>query len=221
MKYDHGHAFLKIVSEKKPKYFLEIGVFTGVTARNICELLNDIHGKDFQYTGLDLFEDYVPEHDHEIAPNMIRGNQQKLSNPLKHIVYNLILREQLNSLNSVTNFLKKFKNQVELVKGDSKKTLSEIEIEKYDMIFVDGGHSFETVNFELELIMSKCKKDCLVLVDDYDLQVASGVKKAVDQIVSEKKLNASIGFIAIGPFIFNEVFIKIGCPVIFLNSFIK
>jgi len=192
MKYDHGHAFLKIVSEKKPKYFLEIGVFTGVTARNICELLNDIHGKDFQYTGLDLFEDYVPEHDHEIAPNMIRGNQQKFSNPLKHIVYNLILREQLNSLNSVTNFLKKFKNQVELVKGDSKKTLSEIEIEKYDMIFVDGGHSFETVNFELELIMSKCKKDCLVLVDDYDLQVASGVKKAVDQIVSEKKLKLNI-----------------------------
>jgi len=192
MKYDHGHAFLKIVSEKKPKYFLEIGVFTGVTARNICELLNDIHGKDFQYTGLDLFEDYVHEHDHEIAPNMIRGNQQKFSNPLKHIVYNLILREQLNSLNSVTNFLKKFKNQVELVKGDSKKTLSEIEIEKYDMIFVDGGHSFETVNFELELIMSKCKKDCLVLVDDYDLQVASGVKKAVDQIVSEKKLKLNI-----------------------------
>ena len=192
MKYDHGHAFLKIVSEKKPKYFLEIGVFTGVTARNICELLNDIHGKDFQYTGLDLFEDYVPEHDHEIAPNMIRGNQQKFSNPLKHIVYNLILREQLNSLNSVTNFLKKFKNQVELVKGDSKKTLSEIEIEKYDMIFVDGGHSFETVNFELELIMSKCKKDCLVLVDDYDHQVASGVKKAVDQIVSEKKLKLNI-----------------------------
>jgi predicted O-methyltransferase YrrM len=192
LKYDHGHAFLKIVSEKKPKHFLEIGVFTGVTARNICELLNDIHGKDFQYTGLDLFEDYVPEHDHEIAPNMIRGNQQKFSNPLKHIVYNLILREQLNSLNSVTKFLKKFKNQVELVKGDSKKTLPEIEIEKYDMIFVDGGHSFETVNFELQLIMSKCKKDCLVLVDDYDLQVASGVKKAVDQIVSEKKLKLNI-----------------------------
>ena len=192
MKYDHGHAFLEIVSEKKPKHFLEIGVFTGVTARNTCELLNDIHGKDFQYTGLDLFEDYVPEHDHEIAPNMIRGNQQKFSNPLKHIVYNLILREQLNSLNSVTNFLKKFKNQVELVKGDSKKTLSEIEIEKYDMIFVDGGHSFETVNFELQLIMSKCKKDCLVLVDDYDHQVASGVKKAVDQIVSEKKLKLNI-----------------------------
>jgi hypothetical protein len=40
--------------------------------------------------------------------------------------------------------------------------------------------------------MSKCKKDCLVLVDDYDHQVASGVKKAVDQIVSEKKLKLNI-----------------------------
>ena len=192
MKYDHGHVFLNIISEKKPKNFLEIGVFTGVTARNTCELLNDIYGQDFQYTGLDLFEDYAFELDHEIAPNMIRGNQQKFSNPLKHIVYNLILKEQLNSLNSVSKFLKKFNNQVELIKGDSKKTLPKIEIEKYDMIFVDGGHSFETVNFELELIMSKCKKDCLVLVDDYDHQVASGVKKAVDQIVSEKKLKLNI-----------------------------
>jgi hypothetical protein len=36
---------------------LEIGVFHGVTARNVCELLHKIHGNDFNYIGLDLFEE--------------------------------------------------------------------------------------------------------------------------------------------------------------------
>ena len=43
------------ICSKKPKNFLEIGVFHGVTARNVCELLHKIHGNDFKYVGLDLF----------------------------------------------------------------------------------------------------------------------------------------------------------------------
>ena len=34
------HIFLNIVNQHKPKVFLEVGVFCGVTARNVCELLN-------------------------------------------------------------------------------------------------------------------------------------------------------------------------------------
>ena len=41
---------------KKPKCFLEVGVFHGVTARNVCELLYQIHGDEFRYIGLDIFE---------------------------------------------------------------------------------------------------------------------------------------------------------------------
>ena len=52
-----GSFFLSEISEKKPKNFLEIGVFHGVTARNVCELLFKIHGNDFNYIGLDLFEE--------------------------------------------------------------------------------------------------------------------------------------------------------------------
>ena len=52
----HGEFFLNEVLKKKPKTFLEIGVFHGVTAKNICELLSQIHKKEFKYIGLDLFE---------------------------------------------------------------------------------------------------------------------------------------------------------------------
>ena len=49
-----GEHFLNEIASKKPKNFLEIGVFHGVTARNVCELLYNIHGNDFKYVGLDL-----------------------------------------------------------------------------------------------------------------------------------------------------------------------
>ena len=50
-----GELFLNEIASKKPKNFLEIGVFHGVTARNVCELLHSIHGDEFKYIGLDLF----------------------------------------------------------------------------------------------------------------------------------------------------------------------
>ena len=50
-----GEQFLNEIASKRPKNFLEIGVFHGVTARNVCELLYSIHKEDFKYIGLDLF----------------------------------------------------------------------------------------------------------------------------------------------------------------------
>ena len=50
-----GDFFLDQILQKKPKNFLEIGVFHGVTSRNVCELLHSIHGNDFKFTGVDLF----------------------------------------------------------------------------------------------------------------------------------------------------------------------
>ena len=44
-----GAFFLEEIKRKKPKFFLEVGVFHGVTARNICELLFEIHNNDFKY----------------------------------------------------------------------------------------------------------------------------------------------------------------------------
>ena len=45
-----GEFFLNEVRKKNPKYFLEVGVFHGVTARNICELLKSLHKNNFKYT---------------------------------------------------------------------------------------------------------------------------------------------------------------------------
>ena len=50
-----GDIYLERINKYKPKNFLEIGVFCGVTAKNTCNLLNKIHDNNFSYTGIDLF----------------------------------------------------------------------------------------------------------------------------------------------------------------------
>ena len=99
---DVGDFFLDEISKKKPKIFLEVGVFHGVTARNICELLYQIHKNDFRYIGLDLFEK-SSENANEIIP------QTKFSNPFKSIYFKYIKRQDPYSKEAVEELLSKFK----------------------------------------------------------------------------------------------------------------
>jgi hypothetical protein len=186
-----GQIFVDLVKKQNPKNFLEIGVFTGVTARNVCELLYLINNKDFFYFGIDLFEDFHEAISNEAVPEFL-VKKQNFSNPLKSLVYNFLLKEKLNSLDSVSKFLKKFENNIKLKKGNSLSILPKTDLKIFDMIFVDGGHSYETVKFELEIILKNIKKNCLVVCDDYSLQEAMGVKKAIDESVKEYSCNFKV-----------------------------
>ena len=191
LKKNWGNIFLNIVNQHRPKVFLEVGVFCGVTARNVCELLNTIHSGNFKYVGIDLFGDKANED--EKVPNYLK--KQSFSNPIKNLFYNIILRENLNSYESVQKFLKKFSKNITLIKGNSNKILQHLDMENIDFAFLDGGHSFETVFNDLNLLFDKISlnKDAIILCDDYeDADYITGVKRAVDQFVKEKKLKFEI-----------------------------
>jgi len=172
----------------KPKNFLEVGVFQGVTSRNICEKLNLIHGNQFNYYGIDIFEDS----NNLLDDKEMTSKHNKISNPLKNLLYNVIFKENLNSLKSVNKLLKKFNNNVRLYKGLSDEILSKLNMSKIDFVFLDGGHSYETVKNDLFLILKSIKKNKIIICDDYD-QKNYGVKKAVDEIINNvteiKELN--------------------------------
>jgi len=187
-----GNLLLNIINEKKPKHFLEIGVFCGVTSRNICELLNTIHNGDFSYTGFDLFGEKVDQKLNEVEPEYIKS--QKFSNPLKHFYYNIFLKENLNSMESVEKFLKKFKKNINLVKGDTNKTLSQHNISKIDFAFIDGGHSYKTTYNDLSILYSFMKNKAKTIVcDDYmDATYITEVKKAVDEFVKKNNLKFEV-----------------------------
>jgi len=172
----------------KPKNFIEVGVFQGVTSRNICEKLYEINKENFLFHGIDIFEDTNINIDNKEMT--IKHN--KISNPFKHLIFNIILKKNLFSIDSIYSFLKKFKNNVQLYKGFSETQLPKIDMSKIDMVFLDGGHSYETVRSDLSLILKGIKKNKIIICDDYN-QVDYGVKKAVDELLNKvteiKQLN--------------------------------
>ena len=181
-----GSFFLEEISKKKPKCFLEIGVFHGVTARNVCELLFEIHGNNFRYIGLDLFEENE-ENKNEVIPNTSFS-----SNLIKQFYYKYIKRQNPYSLDAVNELLNKFKDNINLIKGNSNKLLKKIDMSKIDYVFLDGGHEYNTVLNDLNCCFDVINNNGTVLCDDYDLQQAPGVKKAIDEFIKKNNFNCSI-----------------------------
>ena len=181
----HGEIFLKEVFNKEPKSFLEIGVFHGVTARNVCELLYQIHGIDFKYVGLDLFEK-SDENKFEVIPST------NFKNPFKKFYHQYITRQDPYSIEAVSNLLKKFKDQVHLIKGNSNQVVKKMDMSKIDFVFLDGGHEYNTVVNDLNSCIDVLKFNGSILCDDYNLGSAPGVKKAIDEFVKNNNFNCKI-----------------------------
>ena len=182
-----GEHFLNEIASKKPKNFLEIGVFHGVTARNVCELLYHIHGSDFKYVGLDLFGESA-ENANEVIPNT------KFNNPLKRIYFEYILRQDPYSVEAVAHLLKEFKENVHLIKGNSNQLLKKIDMSQIDYVFLDGGHAYETVINDLHYSKPVLDNNGTILCDDYNLSQAPGVKQAIDEFVNNNNLKSEIIF---------------------------
>ena len=180
-----GDFFLEEIKKKQPKFFLEVGVFHGVTARNICELLYQIHKSEFKYIGLDLFEKN-DENKSEIIPN------NNFLNPLKNIYFKYIKRADPYTIQSVEDLLKKFKNNIHLIKGNSNIILKKIDMSKIDYVFLDGGHEYETVKNDLTNCEEVLKNNGTILCDDYDLSYAPGVKRAIDEFVKNNDYKCEI-----------------------------
>jgi predicted O-methyltransferase YrrM len=180
-----GDFFLNEIKIKKPKSFLEVGVFHGVTARNVCELLFKIHKNNFKYIGLDLFEK-SDENESEIIPST------KFSNPLKQIYFKYIKKQDPYTLEAVNDLLKDFEKNIHLVKGNSNKVLKKIDMSKIDYVFLDGGHDYQTIKNDLNNCVDVVENNGTILCDDYNLSYAPGVKKAIDEFVKETKFKCEI-----------------------------
>jgi len=185
-KRDDGEFLLNHIYLRKPKNFLEIGVFHGVTSRNVCELLNSIHGNNFKFTGIDLFDLDNKQLSEEIAP------QTNFSNPLKQIFYKYIIRLDPYTFESVKKLLIKFKNNINIIKGNSNLVLKQLNTSQFDYVFLDGGHKYETVKNDLQCLTNVIKNNGTILCDDYNLTYAPGIKKAIDEFSNNYNFNLKI-----------------------------
>ena len=180
-----GDFFLKEVEKKSPKTFLEVGVFHGVTARNICELLYTIHKNDFKYIGLDLFEE-SDENKSEVIPNSV------FANPLKNFYFKYIKKQNPYSKEAVEDLLVKFKSNINLIKGNSNLILKNIDMSKIDYVFLDGGHAYVTVKNDLECCLDVINANGIVMCDDYNFGHLPDVKNAIDDFVEANNFQCQI-----------------------------
>ena len=185
--------FLKEINRINPKTFLEIGIFQGVLAKNVCDLMFKNHGENFKYYGIDIFEtDQIYED--EIAPSL------KINNPLKRFYFKYIKKYNPYSIEAVQDLLKVYKNNIQLIKGNSNTALKDINLKNVDLIFIDGGHEYSTVKNDLNLSKKIISENGTILCDDYNLTYAAGVKKAIDEFINENNCQYQI---------FLERFVKI------------
>ena len=180
-----GNLFLNIIQKKNPKSFLEIGVFHGVTARNVCELMFKNHGDDFNYTGIDIFDD-SNNYKNEVVPS------KTFNNPIKTFYFKYIKKQNPYSLIAVEDLLSKFKKNIKLIEGDTNKIFHNIDLKNIDFIFIDGGHDYKTVKNDLEQSYKIINKTGTILCDDWNLSQALGVREAIIDFSRERNVNFEI-----------------------------
>lgn len=180
-----GDLFLDIIQKKNPRTFLEIGVFHGVTARNVCELMFKNHGDDFNYIGIDIFDD-SNAYDKEVVPS------KTFNNPFKTFYFRYIKKQNPYSVIAVEDLLSKFKKNIKIIQGDTNKILHNINLKNVDFIFIDGGHDYETVKNDLEQSFKIINKNGTILCDDWNLSQALGVREAIKDFSKEKNINFEI-----------------------------
>ena len=152
-----------MVKHYERKNILEIGTWNGDTA---CAMIHSAFeaSDKVHYTGIDLFEDANAETD------------EKEFNVKKHYTKKSV---ELKLLQLANEYAKENKELTYyLMMGDSKEKLKILKDPalcntyniKPDIVFIDGGHSIETVKYDYEM----CKDIPVIVMDDYYTQDEKG-----------------------------------------------
>ena len=147
--------FLEIFDFYKPKTICEIGTHSGKSANQFVRHCAR-YQPELSYIGYDAFE--------LVANNEEFAKQER--NGKGHGVKKQAIKYLEHQKESFPNYTYK------LVQGLTQDTLKE---GVYDFVYIDGGHSYETVMHDY----NKLKDSKVIVFDDYHLP---GVTKAVDEI---------------------------------------
>ena len=126
-------GLLLTVIFKRPKIILEIGVYKGKRAKQMIEAAK-IFNSNIKYYGFDLFENFYLE------KNILKKEYSKKPDNFKTIKKKLSKDCNIN-----------------LYKGFTNKTLPKFLKKniKPDIVFIDGGHSIDTIKIDWKYI-SQC-----------------------------------------------------------------
>ncbi len=165
IKLNRKSELIRILRELKPNSILEIGVDEGETAFNLITNAVKFHPKNsIKYIGVDLFSDLMSDVIAKREVSQIPHSRSQVENKLKK--------------NFVSVNLK-------LIEGDSNMVLKTM-TDTFDFIFIDGGHSYETVKRDFELSIKLLNQNGIIVLDDYTnakaAKIGYGVRRLVDEL---------------------------------------
>jgi hypothetical protein len=153
--------FFAAIKALKPKSICEIGCHVGLTTQAlVLEAIK--HTDELYFAGYDLFELANKDTDKKEINGKGSGSFSRV-------------KKRLDSIK--TNHFSNLK--YDLHKGDTNLTL---EKQRFDFVFIDGGHSYSTVKHDYE----KVKTSKVIFFDDYDIP---DVKKFCDEIGAINLIN--------------------------------
>lgn len=154
-------SFYKIFDHYKPNTICEIGTHDAKSAVQFVDYCLK-YNPNLLYVGYDIFEEVKTDEAFHIREINGKGAGH----------YNTAKNNLLHRKNKKNNF--KFR----LFRGYTQDTLTE---SVYDFVYIDGGHSYETVKHDYE----KLKESKVIVFDDYQ---TDGVKKFFDELIQTTKI---------------------------------
>jgi len=157
----------EIIRKNKCRKIMEIGTWNGEHAlQMIEEAKKNFPSQKIQYYGFDLFE--------LLDDKMASEEFTKMPLP--------------PSLEAVKQKLKKTGAEIYLYKGNTRETLPKVvnELPKMDFVFIDGGHSIETVQNDWNYAQEVMYEKTIVIFDDYQNTDDIGCKRVVEGIDKTK-----------------------------------
>lgn len=162
----HYYNMLKSLSTM-PIKIIEIGVFKG-------EFLNYLY-KNCQPSIIDAIDLF----DGEMCSGNADGNYVTHYN--MNVSYNELLRKYENT-------------NVNIIKADSSTYLNSVDNNSYDIIYIDGDHTYNGVKKDLEAAFKAIKHNGYIMGHDYEMNMKKahtaynfGVKQAVDNFCTQYK----------------------------------
>ena len=158
MRYDQ---LIELVETNKPGVVVEIGTWDGGRAIEMAKA-----NPDMSYIGFDLFE---------------RGSE-----------YSDLMEKNVKPHFSAKQVMDRFKDfglNAEIVRGNTNDTFSEWadnNPDSVDMVYIDGGHSVETITNDFNNALKCLKKGGFIVFDDYYEEVPN-----IDRFGANRVLEAS------------------------------
>jgi len=166
--YQHGRLLYATLSDYVCQNgFTSINILETGTARGFSALCMARALKDQNQEGKILTIDPLP-HNVGMYWNCIDDNDGERS------------RAQL-----LSNYSNLISSYIWFLEGKSEDILSRLELSRIHFAFLDGGHNYEDVKFEVSYVLPRQKKGDIIFFDDYQESYFPGIVKAVKELESE------------------------------------